>query len=61
MHSNNHFRGRLCSISASLLLSASGELLKWQFPIAAAGEKLALLAAVLRSLFLTPAPQAVRR
>jgi hypothetical protein len=58
---NNHFRGRLSSISASLLLFVSGELLKWQFPFTAAGEKTALLVAVLRSCLLPPAAQAFRR
>ncbi|MGB7845768.1 MAG: hypothetical protein WBL63_09155 [Candidatus Acidiferrum sp.] len=61
MHSNVHFRGKLYSAAASLLLSLSGELLKWQFPVAAAGEKLALLAAVLRSACLPPAPELLRR
>jgi hypothetical protein len=54
------FRGKLCSAPASLLFF-SGELLKWQFPAAAAGEKLALLAGLLRALFPRSALQTIRR
>jgi hypothetical protein len=61
VYPTNHFRGRLFSISASLLLFVSGELLKWQFPVTAAGEKIALLAAVLRTCLLPSAAQAFRR
>ena len=46
-----HFQGRLPSLSASLLIALSGELLKWQFPAYAAGEKLSELAAALRNAF----------
>ena len=56
-----HLRGKLCSIPASLLLFFSGELLKWQFPAAAAGEKLALLASLLRASFPQSTLQATRR
>ena len=55
-----HFRGKLCYVPASLLFF-SGELLKWQFPGAAAGEKLALLAGLLRGLFPQSALQSIRR
>jgi len=54
------FRGKLCAVPASLLFF-SGELLKWQFPAAAAGEKLALLAGLLRGLFPQSALQSIRR
>jgi len=56
-----HFRGKLCSISASLVLFLSGELLKWQFPAVAAGEKLAVLADLLRAQFPHAALQSFRR
>jgi hypothetical protein len=56
-----HFRGKLCSIPASLLLFLSGELLKWQFPAVAAGEKLAVLAGLLRAQFPQAALQSFRR
>jgi hypothetical protein len=56
-----HFQGKLCSIPASLLLFLSGELLKWQFPAAAAGEKLAVLAALLRARFPQAALESFRR
>ena len=46
-----HSRGKLSSIPASLLLFFSGELLKWQVPAAAAGEKVALLASFVRAFF----------
>jgi hypothetical protein len=58
---NDHFRGRLFIISASLLFFLSREILKWQYPINAAGEKLAFLVATLRSVFLPASPQAARR
>jgi len=61
VYANEHFRGKLFSISASLLFFLSGELLKWQFPVVAAGEKLALLAALFRSAFLPSALQLIRR
>jgi hypothetical protein len=41
-------RGELSAVAASLLVLLSGELLKWQFPAMAAGEKLASLASALR-------------
>jgi hypothetical protein len=40
-------RGELSAMAASLLVLLSGELLKWQFPAMAAGEKLASLASAL--------------
>lgn len=40
-------RGELSAMTASLLILLSGELLKWQFPAVAAGEKLAALASAL--------------
>jgi hypothetical protein len=40
-------RGELASMAASLLVLLSGELLKWQFPAVAAGEKLASLVSTL--------------
>jgi hypothetical protein len=36
-------RGELSAMTASLLVFLSGELLKWQFPAMAAGEKFASL------------------
>ena len=38
-------------MTASLLVLLSGELLKWQFPAAAAGEKLASLVSALNVKF----------
>ncbi len=61
MHWNDHFRGRLSVISASLLLLLSSELLKWQFPTNAVAEKAATLAVALRSLLLPASPQPIRR
>jgi hypothetical protein len=40
-------RGELSAMAASLLVLLSGELLKWQFPALAAGEKLASLVSAL--------------
>jgi len=40
-------RGELSAMAASLLVLLSGELLKWQFPAWAAGEKLASLVSAL--------------
>lgn len=40
-------RGELSAMAASLLVLLSGELLKWQFPAVAAGEKLASLISAL--------------
>jgi len=59
--SNDPFRGRLFYIPASLLFFLSAELLKWQCPVLAASEELALSSAHLRSIFLTYAPQLLRR
>jgi hypothetical protein len=61
VYDNHYFRGRLFSVSASLLYFFSGELLKWQFPVLAVGEALARSAAVLRCTFSTFAPQLIRR
>lgn len=61
MNRDLHFRGKLCSIPASLLLLLSGELLKWQFPAVAVGEKLAVLAGLLRAQFPQSALQSFRR
>ena len=41
-------RGELSAMAASLLVLLSGELLKWQFPTIAAGEKLASLVSALK-------------
>jgi hypothetical protein len=41
-------RGELSAMAASLLVLLSGELLKWQFPAVAAGEKLASLVSTLK-------------
>jgi hypothetical protein len=40
-------RGELSAMAASLLVFLSGELLKWQSPAMAAGEKLASLVSAL--------------
>jgi hypothetical protein len=40
-------RGELSAMAASLLVLLTGELLKWQFPAMAAGEKLAALVSAL--------------
>jgi hypothetical protein len=40
-------RGELSAMAASLLVLLSGEVLKWQFPALAAGEKLASLVSAL--------------
>lgn len=61
MNRDLHFQGKLCSIPASLLLFLSGELLKWQFPAVAAGEKVAVLAGLLRAQFPPAALQSFRR
>lgn len=45
-------RGKLFSVTASLLMQFSREALLWQFPAQAAGEKLAMLALALRPLLL---------
>jgi hypothetical protein len=41
-------RGELSAMTASFLVLLSGELLKWQFPAMAAGEKLASLVFALK-------------
>jgi hypothetical protein len=41
-------RGELSAMAVSLLVLLSGELLQWQFPAMAAGEKLASLATALK-------------
>jgi hypothetical protein len=46
-----HLRGRLASVSASLLLVFSREILKWQFPAFAAAEKLGIALTALRRAF----------
>ncbi|MFI5097807.1 MAG: hypothetical protein ACHQT6_07520 [Candidatus Acidiferrales bacterium] len=52
--------GKLISSSASLLFRATQELLKWQTPVVAASELLAVLALVLRARFLQTARQSAR-
>jgi hypothetical protein len=61
VHPNHHSLGRLLSISASLLLALASEIMKWQFPLNAAAEKLATVVDALRSAFPTPMPQKARR
>ncbi len=48
-------------MAASLLVLLSGELLKWQFPAMAAGEKVASLAAALRTMIPHSALALIRR
>ncbi|HWY05264.1 MAG TPA: hypothetical protein VNY24_00280 [Candidatus Acidoferrales bacterium] len=48
-------------MAASLLVLLSGELLKWQFPALATGEKLASLATALRKVIPVPACELIRR
>jgi hypothetical protein len=48
-------------MAASLLVLLSGELLKWQFPALAAGEKLASLAGTLRVMIPHSAFALIRR
>jgi len=48
-------------MAASLLVLLSGELLKWQFPAVAAGEKLASLLSALNMKIPQPASAFVRR
>jgi hypothetical protein len=54
-------RGELSAMAASFLVLLSGELLKWQFPAVAAGEKLALLAAALNMKIPQSAVALIRR
>ena len=54
-------RGELSAMAASLLVLLSGELLKWQFPALAAGEKLASLAGTLRVMIPHSAFALIRR
>ncbi|MGA3176980.1 MAG: hypothetical protein ABSE19_06490 [Candidatus Acidiferrum sp.] len=55
------YRGKLYPSSASLLFRATQELLKWQTPVVAASELLAVLALVLRARFMQAASQSARR
>ena len=54
-------RGELSAMAASLLVFLPGELLKWQFPAMAAGEKLASLASALRMKIPHSAFELIRR
>jgi len=54
-------RGELSAMAASLLVLLSGELLKWQFPAMAAGEKLASLASALNVKIPQSALDLIRR
>ena len=60
MHFLQHFRERLPLGPASLAIF-SGSLLKWQFPLNAAGEALADLMRFLRVNLCAPAAVVVRR
>jgi hypothetical protein len=51
VYCNEHLRGRLFLVSASLLFSIASEILKWQFPVNAAAEKFTILSSAFRSLF----------
>jgi hypothetical protein len=53
--------GKLVPSSASLLFRATQELLKWQTPVVAASELLAVLALALRARFLQTAGQSAHR
>jgi len=61
VYPNHHFRGKLFSVPASLLFFLSGELLKWQGPVLAAREKVALVSAHVRAIPMTSAAQFLRR
>ena len=61
MNSFEQLRGKLFSEAASLAFSFSVEFLKWQYPVIAAAEKLALLAAALHITSLPSSSQPVRR
>lgn len=61
MNSNPYLRGRLSGLSVSLVLSISDELLRWQFPAYAAGEKLSQLLALLRTTFMPSASRFASR
>jgi hypothetical protein len=54
-------RGELSAMAASLLVLLSGELLKWQFPAMAAGEKLASLVSALNGKILQSDLALIRR
>ena len=54
-------RGELSAMTASLLVLLSRELLKWQFPAMAAGEKLASVASALRMKIPPSVYELVRR
>jgi hypothetical protein len=53
--------GKLYPSSASLLFRATQELLKWQTPVVAASELLAVLALIVRTRFMQTARQPARR
>jgi len=55
------YRGKLYPSSASLLFRATQELLKWQTPVAAVSELIAVFALVLRARFMQAARQSARR
>jgi hypothetical protein len=57
----HYLPGRLLTISASLLFLVSNEVSKWQCPINAANEKLAILATAGGSPFRVATPLAVLR
>jgi hypothetical protein len=61
VYTNDQIRGRLVDIVASLLFSLSNEILKWQFPVNATMEKLAVLAAGVRSTLQSTFLQFARR
>jgi hypothetical protein len=61
VNSMHYLPGRLLTISASLLFLVSNEVSKWQCPINAASEKLAIVANAVRPLFRVVTPLAVRR
>ena len=61
MNFRDPMRGELASMAASLLVLLSGELLKWQFPAVAAGEKLNSLASALRTIIPHSAFALIRR
>lgn len=61
MNSFEQWRGKLLSSVTSLAFSFSAEFLKWQYPVSAAAEKLAFLAASFRVSALPSSSQPVRR
>ena len=54
-------RGELSAMAASLLVLLTGELMKWQFPAMAAGEKLAALVSALNVKILQSDLALIRR